>query len=81
MTYLDLLWVIGSYFQMEDVSPRGFFVTQLFSAGNSGKDCNRESSTIDIRKIVESLFSDGEHRNEKDSSQLGRLITHPSDDI
>ena len=42
-----------------------FFVTQLFSAVYTRKDCNRESPAIHIRKIVEFLFPDGELRVKK----------------
>ncbi len=57
------------------------FVTQLFSAIYTRKDCNRESSAIHIRKTAEFLFPEGEWRDEKNSSQLGRTITRLSDDI
>jgi hypothetical protein len=48
-----------------------FFVTNLFSAIYTIKDCTRESSAIHIRKMVEFSFPDGEWRSEKTHRNWG----------
>ena len=57
------------------------FVTGLFSAIYISKDCTRKSSAMHIRKMVEFLIPNGELSYKENSSQLGRIIAHLSDDI